>query len=163
MTRSASGSDPSPSHAQPVRPPRCFSPVASHDAMHHVTWPRCMRLRAPACTHPQMCSPRGSMHVSCLCPLLAIQYISLPCTQKQISLVINITAVHPPLCCDSGLGASCHGLSPDPPYPSKASLPPPMVGPISNAFRSTSDPTGSSAYFSLSLTDSRMFLLAFFT
>ena len=60
------------------------------------------------------------------------------------------------------LGA-CHGLSPDLPYPSEASLLPPMVGPISNAFRSTSDPTGSSAYFSLSLMDSRMFLLAFFT
>ena len=41
------------------------------------------------------------MHVSCLCPLLAIQYISLPCTQNQISLVINITAVYPPLRCDS--------------------------------------------------------------
>ena len=52
---------------------------------------------------------------------------------------------------------------PNPPYPSEASLPPPMVGPTSDAFRSTSDPTGSSAYFSLSLTDSRMFLLAFFT
>ena len=62
-----------------------------------------------------------------------------------------------------GCRGCCHGLSPDPPYPSKASLPPPMVGPISDAFRSTSNPTGSLAYFSLSLTDSRMFLLAFFT
>ena len=57
----------------------------------------------------------------------------------------------------------CHGLSPDPPYPSEASLPPPMVGSISDAFRSTSNPTGLLAYFSLFLTDSRMFLLAFFT
>ena len=37
MTRSALGSDPSPSCAQPGPTPGCFSQVTSRDAMHHVT------------------------------------------------------------------------------------------------------------------------------
>ena len=38
----------------------------------------------------------------------------------------------------------CHGSSLDPPCPSKASPPPPMLQPISDVFRLTSNPTGSS-------------------
>ena len=60
-------------------------------------------------------------------------------------------------------GEHCHGLSPGPPCPSEPSLPPLMAQPISDAFGSTSDPTGLSVCFSFSLTDSRMFLLSFFT
>ena len=39
MTRSTSGSDPSPSCTQPGPTPRCFSPDVSRDAMHHMTQP----------------------------------------------------------------------------------------------------------------------------
>ena len=60
-------------------------------------------------------------------------------------------------------GRWCHGSSLHPPCPSKAKPPPPTARLISNALRSTSDQTGSSVYFSFSLTDSRMFLLSFFT
>ena len=87
---------------------------------------------------------------------------ALPAFLTEVALPLSIAARRQAF--NRELGARwCHGLSPDPPYPSEASLPPPMVRPISDAFRSTSDPTGLSAYFSLSLTDSRMFLLAFFT
>ena len=53
---------------------------------------------------------------------------------------------------------SCHGSFPDSPWPSKASPPPPTAWPVSKPFRSASDPPGSSAYFSFSLTDSHMTL-----
>ena len=45
MTRSALGSDPSPSHTQPGLTPGCFSTDASCDAMHHVTQSRHTHLR----------------------------------------------------------------------------------------------------------------------
>ena len=57
----------------------------------------------------------------------------------------------------------CHDSSPCPPCPSKASPPPPMAWPISDAFRSTSDLTALSVCFSFSLMDSHMFLLSFFS
>ena len=57
----------------------------------------------------------------------------------------------------------CPSLSPNSPCPSEASPPPLTAQPISECFGSASDPSGSSAYFSFSLTDSRMFLLSFFT
>ena len=57
----------------------------------------------------------------------------------------------------------CHGSSPSPPCTSEALPLPLMAQPISDAFGSTSDPTGLSVYFSFSLTDSHLFLLSFFT
>ena len=53
----------------------------------------------------------------------------------------------------------CHGSSPDSPCPSKASPPPPMAWPISEPFRSASNPSGFSTYVSFSLIDSCIFLL----
>ena len=52
MTRSTLGSDLSPSCAQPSLTPRCFSPVASCNVMHHVTRPR--RMHPRACMHSPM-------------------------------------------------------------------------------------------------------------
>ena len=60
-------------------------------------------------------------------------------------------------------GGQCHGLSLSPPCPSEAKPLPLMARLISDTLRLTSNPTGSSVYFSFSLTDSRMFLLSFFT
>ena len=50
MTRSASGSDLSPSRTQPGPTPGCFSPVVSRDVMHHVTQPRHTHLHACVCS-----------------------------------------------------------------------------------------------------------------
>ena len=53
-------------------------------------------------------------------------------------------------------GCDCHGSSPGPPCPSKASPPSLMAQPIYDTFRLASDPTGLSVYFSFSLMDSHM-------
>ena len=62
-----------------------------------------------------------------------------------------------------GLTVMCHGLTLDPPCPSKVSSPPPTLWPISDVFRLTSNPTVSSVSFWFFLTDSHMFLLSSFT
>ena len=58
-----------------------------------------------------------------------------------------------------GRGQQCHGLSPNSPWSSEASPPPPTAQPISQPFRLASNPPGLSTYFSFPHTDSHMTLV----